>query len=91
MNAVQPFDPELGALAHSGFTHPRDVAESRAVIPEEKRCILLQWLEDEKALLVADDEGMQGDRPSQMDQVHQALRELQMSAVDAMTRRNPGA
>ncbi len=76
MNAAEPFDPETRAPDHSHFSYPEEVVESQILEPEEKRRVLLQWLEDEKALCVADDEGMQGDRPTQIEQVHQALRTL---------------
>jgi hypothetical protein len=52
--------------------------ESQVLTPKAKREILLQWRKDELALLVADDEGMRGDRPSQIDLVDRALRFLEL-------------
>jgi hypothetical protein len=72
----EPLDPKDRAADRYCFSSPGEVVESLALPPGEKRRILLQWLEDEKALFVADEEGMQGDRPSQIDQVHRALRAL---------------
>ena len=77
MNATEPFDPETRASDHSHFSYPEEVVESQILEPEEKRRILHDWLEDEKALLVADDEGMPGNGPTQIEQVHQALRTLE--------------
>ena len=74
MNVAEPFDLETRAPDHSHFSYPEEVVESQILKPEEKRRILLQWLEDEKALCVADDEGMHGNRPTQIEQVHQAER-----------------
>lgn len=76
MNAAEHLDPTTRRTDHTRFTGPGEVVESPALPPEDKRRILLQWLQDEKALFVADDEGMQGDRPSQFDQVYRALRTL---------------
>jgi hypothetical protein len=61
---------------HSRFSDPREVVDSQTLEPEEKRRILLDWLRDERALLVADDEGMVGSRPTREDQVREALRAL---------------
>jgi len=45
---------------HSSFARPRDVVEHSDLPADEKRRILLDGLQDELALLVADDEGMVG-------------------------------
>ncbi len=47
---------------------------------DEKRRILLDWLQDEFALLVADYEGMTGNRSPQPDQVLAALQALDQAA-----------
>ena len=76
MDAPEPPGGMIRSPDRSRFSRPGEVVESQVLAPKEKRDILLQWLEDEKALFVADDEGMQGDRPSQIDLVHGALRSL---------------
>jgi hypothetical protein len=58
---------------HSRFAHPRDVVEHRALPANEKRRILLDWLQDELALIVADNEGMVGHLSPRPDQVLAAL------------------
>lgn len=60
----------------SRFSCPLDVVGSTVLAREEKRRTLVEWLADERALLVADDEGMPGSRPSAFDQVLRALRIL---------------
>lgn len=60
----------------SRFSCPLDVVESTVLAREEKQQTLVEWLADEGALLVADDEGMPGSRPSALDQVLRALRIL---------------
>lgn len=76
MNPAEPRPAKLPTPDRSRFSCPREVVESQSLSPEQKRDILLQWLEDEKALCVADDEGMHGDRPSQIDALYRALRTL---------------
>jgi hypothetical protein len=61
---------------HSGFSHPFDVVRAAGLRDEDKIRLLLDWLEDEVALLVADDEGMFGGAPSRLDGVLEALRAL---------------
>ena len=77
MDAPEPLGAKIRSRERSRFSRPGEVVDSQILARAEKRALLLQWLEDEKALLVADDEGMQGDRPSQIDLVHQALRVLE--------------
>ena len=67
---------EKPAPDHSGFTHPREVVEHRALPTDEKRRILLDWLQDELALIVADNEGMVGHLLPRPDQVLAALQIL---------------
>lgn len=64
---------------HSLFGHPREVAEASTLPRPEKFRILLDWLQDEFALLVADNEGMFGSRSPRPDQVQAALRELDLA------------
>lgn len=78
MNAAEHPDSTIRRTDHTRFSRPTEVVESAALPPEDKRLILLHWLEDEKALFVAEDEGMQADRQSQFDQVYRALRTLGM-------------
>lgn len=66
----------MRAPDHSGFSDPSDVVQTAGVRDEDKLRLLLDWLEDEVALLVADDEGMFGGPPSRVDQVLKALRVL---------------
>ena len=68
--------PELELPGHSRFSHPRDVVENRALPADEKRRILLDWLQDELALIVADNEGMVGHLLPAPDQVLAALQAL---------------
>jgi cardiolipin synthase len=77
MDAPEPLGAKIRSRERSRFSRPGEVVDSQILARAEKRALLLQWLEDEKALLVADDEGMQGDRPSQIDLVHRALRVLE--------------
>ena len=62
---------------HSLFRHPREVAESGTLPVTEKLRILLDWLQDEFALLVADNEGMVGSRSPRPDQVQAALNDVE--------------
>jgi hypothetical protein len=68
--------PELELPDHSRFSHPRDVVEHRALHADQKLRILLDWLQDEVALLVADNEGMVGHLSPRLDQVLSALQAL---------------
>jgi hypothetical protein len=76
MDAPEPPCAKIRSVDPSRFSRPGEVVESQVLTPEAKREILLQWRADELALLVADDEGMQGDRPSKIDLVDRALRVL---------------
>jgi hypothetical protein len=78
MDAPEPPCAKIGRGDPPRFTRPGEVVESQVLTPEAKREILLQWRKDELALLVADDEGMRGDRPSQIDLVDRALRFLEL-------------
>ena len=69
-------DPDLHLPDHSLFRHPREVAEASTLPAPEKLRILLDWLQDEFALLVADNEGMIGSRSPRPDQVQAALHSL---------------
>ena len=60
----------------SRFSHPFDVVRAAGIRDEDKLRLLLDWLEDEVALLVADDEGMFGGAPARVDRVLEALRVL---------------
>ena len=73
-------DPGTHPPDHFGFSDPREVLASVSVPGDQKRRILLDWLQDEFALLVADDEGMVGARSPRPDQVHSALRDLDQAA-----------
>jgi hypothetical protein len=76
MDAPEPPCAKIRPADPFRFSCPGEVVESQVLTPKAKREILLQWRKDELALLVADDEGMQGDRPSQIDLVDHALRVL---------------
>jgi hypothetical protein len=67
---------ERPAPDHSRFAHPRDVVEHRALPANEKRRILLDWLQDELALIVADNEGMVGQLSPRPNQVLAAIQDL---------------
>ena len=69
--------PEPRAPDHSGFSHPRDVIAWPAMPEDQKRRILMDWLQDEFALIVADNEGMVGIRSPQPERVLHALRALE--------------
>jgi len=64
------------STARERFAQPSEVVESTSLAPSEKRHILLEWLADECALVVAADEGMLGGRPPEVDSVQRALRTL---------------
>jgi len=72
--------PEASPPDHSTFSHPREVVPSQAVPVDQKRRILLDWLQDELALIVAENEGMMGGRPPRLDQVLAALRDLDQAS-----------
>lgn len=76
MDTPEPPGAKFRPPDRSRFSSPGEVVESRVLTLEEKRELLLQWLEDERALLVAADEGMPGDRSSRIAQVYRALRSL---------------
>lgn len=63
-------------LDHSGFSHPLEVIGAAGIQDQDKLRLLLDWLEDEMALLVADDEGMLGDIPPRVDEVLEAIQVL---------------
>lgn len=65
---------------HSGFSHPLEVVGAASIQDEDKLRLLLDWLEDEMALLVADDEGMFGDAPPRVDKVLEAIQVLDPSS-----------
>jgi len=78
MDAMGPADRSgLGSSApdHSLFSRPWDVVEYPALPADQKRRILLDWLQDEFALMVADNDGMVGRSP-RPDQVLAALQTL---------------
>lgn len=72
-----PFGAGIHSPGRARFSLPGEVVASPLLSLEEKREVLLGWLEDEKALLVAEAEGMHGERPSQIDPVSRALRQLE--------------
>ena len=78
MDATRPAHPagmERPAPDHSSFSRPGDVVGHSDLPADEKRRILLDWLQDEFALMVADNEGMVGRSP-RADQVLAALQTL---------------
>ena len=78
MDAMGPTDRsglESRAPDYSRFSRPGDVVEYPALPSDQKRRILLDWLQDEFALMVADNEGMVGRSP-RADQVLAALQTL---------------
>ena len=77
MSPGQQVGPVFRPADHSGFSHPPEVVYSQILETDEKRRILLDWLQDEFALLLADNEGMFGNRSPRPDQVLQALRVLE--------------
>jgi hypothetical protein len=74
--AAEPLDPDVRALGRSHLSSPEKILESRVLSTAQKRLLLLQCVEDEMALLVADDEGMSGARPTRIDRARRALRAL---------------
>ncbi len=73
MGTAQAVLPETRPPDHSAFSGPLEVARAQELREEDKRRILLDWLQDELALLVADNEGMVGDRSPRPDLVRAAL------------------
>jgi len=73
MGPAQAVLPETCPPDHSPFSHPREVVEYPELPEDQKRRILLDWLQDELALLVADNEGMVGNRSPRPDLVLAAL------------------
>ena len=69
-------DLDLDLPDHFLFRHPGEVAETSALTAPEKLRILIDWLQDEFALLVADNEGMVGSRSPRPDQVRAAIQAL---------------
>lgn len=68
--------PEARVPDHSGFSHPREVVACPDLPEDQRHRILLDWLQDEFALLVADNDGMLGSRSPRPDQVLAALQAL---------------
>ena len=90
MDATRPAHPagmERPAPDHSSFSRPGDVVEHSDLPADEKRRILLDWLQDELALIVADNEGMVGHQLPRPDQVLAAIQDLEQ-ATEAW-RRSP--
>lgn len=77
MGTTQAVRPDTCPPDHSSYSEPREVLSSPALPEREKRRILLDWLRDELALLVADDEGMFGVAPPRVDRVLRTLHELE--------------
>lgn len=61
---------------YSSFSHPLEVVGAAGIQDEDRLRLLLDWLEDEMALLVADDEGMFGDAPPRVHEVLEAIHEV---------------
>ncbi len=80
MGTAQAVLPETRPPDHSIFSDPREVLASQGMPEDQKRRILLDWLQDELALLVADDEGMVGNRSPRPDHVLAALQDLEQAA-----------
>jgi hypothetical protein len=76
MSDTEPRNPETPAARRSHVSTPEGILESVVLATAEKRRLLLRMIEDEMCLLAADDEGMQGARPTQIDRVRRALRAL---------------
>lgn len=79
MTKQRKIDPACAARA-AEVAHWRPIEElvaSPSLDREEKRQILLDRLLDERALLVAGDEGMTGDRTPRIDLVLRALHAIE--------------
>ena len=76
MGSARSALPETHPPEHFRFSHPEEVVAYRDFSQEQKCRILLDWLQDEFALLVADYEGMVGGRSPRPDQVQAALQTL---------------
>ena len=90
MDATRPAHhagTERPAPDHSRFSRPRDVVEHSDLPADEKRRILLDWLQDELALIVADSEGMVGHLSPRPDQVLAAIQDLDQATE--VWRRSP--
>lgn len=60
----------------SVYDHPQQVVQSHVLTAQQKADILEQWETDAIALQKAAGEGMTGDAPSRLDDVHKAQSEL---------------
>ncbi len=76
-------------MSRLDFEFPAQVLRSDRLDLEQKCAILRQWVLDERALLVADDEGMSGGRAPCLGEVRRALRAL--GAVDGAGSSSPAA
>src|SRR5262245_19252683 len=71
-----PSEPRLPD--YSAFPSPLAVVRTGALEEGLKRRVLVEWLMDELALLVAEDEGMPGERAARFDEVLEALWALEL-------------
>jgi hypothetical protein len=58
------------------FNRPHDVLENQSLNKADKKKILGQWQVDADALSRANDEGMGGGEPTELDEVQRAQRKL---------------
>lgn len=59
------------------FDDPCDVVRASVLDQDQKRWLLVDWIVDERALLIADDEGMGGGRRARLGEVQSALHALE--------------
>lgn len=62
------------------FARPQEVVDNRSLDKSDKKQILNQWQVDADALSRANDEGMGGGEPTELDEVQHAQRKLDKMA-----------
>ncbi len=73
---MEPRHSEAATMRRSHAPSPEEILDSLVLATPEKRRLLLQMFQHEMSLLVADDEGMQGARPTRIDRIRRALSAL---------------
>ena len=58
------------------YRDPSQLLRRADLDAETKRSVLCEWLQDERALLVADEDGMEGGRASRLDEVVRAWNQV---------------
>lgn len=77
MPANKPVDPAVSMNDPRSIFDTPDAVLKSALSADEKHSVLMDWLEDEKALLRAASEGMAGGERPMVQRVERALEQLE--------------